>query len=171
MPNPRPYNVRNKALSEANTKLLIASLKTGAKTITDLVIVTGLTRVTVAKKINQNKDLIAETETFPKRFYLKGVDYKTVIDEVVDKETARNPQTKLATTKAAIVNSSDVVFFPDKTHHDHSKFHDMLLSSEDKAPLVVLYQSIKSPEELSRAEYSIKTMYDLIQFRKTLKEF
>lgn len=163
------YNVRNKSLSEANTKLVLASLKSQARTITELCIITGLTRQTITRKLDQLNDIVLFTETHPRRYYLKGVEYKTVIDEVVDKETGRKSQTKQDAVKAAILSDSPVVFFPQATHHDLSMFHDKVIGGDAIGHLAEAYREVSSKKELDNLEAALKTMYDLVQFRKTLK--
>jgi hypothetical protein len=169
MPNPNRFNPRNKALGEANTLLILASLKSGPKTMNELMAVTGLTRQTVHNKVKANKD-IQVSATRPITYYIGNhVELSTIPDEVIKPQAKPS---KIAPTVAAIVNAPDtIVFFPTATHHDHSKFHDHILNSDDDNKFMVMYRSVRSKNDLLHLEHQIKTMYDLVQFRKTLKEF
>lgn len=175
MPNPNRFNPRNAALGEANTKLVLASLKVGPRSVADLMIVTGLTRPTILKKLEQNKDSISiDHNAYPKKYYLKGIEYKTVIDEVVAEN--KEHTSSLEATKQAILHGTQAalgtpVFFPDKTHNDFSILHDQINNSDDTIPLHVMYRSIEDTKGLARVEQGIKMFYDLLQFRKTLKEW
>jgi hypothetical protein len=168
MPNPNRFNPRNKALGEANTLLILASLKTGPKTMNDLMAVSGLTRQTLTNKIKANKDIRA-TATRPIKYYIGDhVELSTIPDEVIRPDKP----TKVDTVKAAIVHApNEVVFFPAATHHDHSRFHDHILNSEEDNGFMNMYRSVGTKSDLNNLEHQIKTMYDLVQFRKTLKEF
>jgi hypothetical protein len=173
MKDPNRYNPRNAAIGEANTKLVLASLKAGPKTITELMMVTSLTRPTVIKKLNQLIKEVAYTATRPAKYYLREQGYQTVVDEVVEKNAS---PTKLDAVKRAIVNApidpaAPVVFFPKADYNDHSKFHDFILSSSEPSLVQQAYLKINSNADIARFEAAIKTMHDLIQFRKKLKEF
>lgn len=168
MANNSRFNHANKALGEANTMVIINSIKAQPKTINELIFLTGLTRQTIVKRINQNTDVIQLVEgSYPKKYYI-GDAPVTIPTENIEKAPAR----KLDAVKAAVkADLTQTVFFPNTTHNDHSRFHDHLMNSEDMSPLNVLYRTISSKNELAGAEHSIKTLYDLIQFRKTLGEF
>jgi hypothetical protein len=153
-------------MSEANTKTILALLKSGPKTITELVATTGLTRQTINKKLSQNSDVILATMTHPKKFYIRGESHKTVIDEAVDKN-------KPVDSRDAILHGSGGHrFFPETSHNDFSNFHDAVLDGLNPESYVLnYYRSIKSNDDIAKFEHTIKTAYDLIQFRKTLREF
>jgi hypothetical protein len=169
MPNPNRFNPRNKAVGEANTLLILASLKSGPKTMNELIVLSGLTRQTITNKIKANKN-IRVSATRPIKYYLGDhLELSTIPDEVI-KPTTKS--TKVSTVSAAIVHAPEViVFFPKATHHDHSRFHDHIINSDENNGFMVMYRSVGSTNDLLHLEHQIKTMYDLVQFRKTLKEF
>lgn len=167
MTNPARFNPRNKALGEANTLLILASLKNGPRTMTELITLTGLTRQTIVKKISQNSELVRVVEdSFPKKYYVGEA-----VDTITTENTTPDKPKRSDAVKAAIVSDQGVVFFPKATHHDHSRFHDHILNSEEDNPFMNMYRGVDTKTKLTQLEHEVKTMYDLIQFRKTLKEF
>jgi hypothetical protein len=144
--------------------MILATLKMSPKTVTELVLETTLSRQTVVKKLKENPDVVLEVpDSWPKKYYVGEYDStSTIKTEVLDD---RDRAVKVIQAK------SSVVFFPQASHHDHSKFHDHILNSEDTNPFMMMYRSVKNINDLNNLEHQIKTMYDLVQFRKGLNEF
>jgi hypothetical protein len=155
---------RAQAVGNANTQMILASLKMSPKTVTELVIETGLTRQTVVKKLKQNVDIcLVVPDSYPTKYYV-GEYEATATIATEAKTTAKQALIKT-------IQEKTVVFFPQASHHDHSKFHDHILNSEDTNPFMMMYRSVKNINDLNNLEHQIKTMYDLVQFRKGLNEF